>query len=78
MAAKFEIRKDHAGEFPFHLKAPKGEIIAASQGYETRADEDRCPILVEKATLRSRSTRRVARQGIPRFPLTKVSGTTAR
>ena len=37
MAAKFEISKDHAGKFRFHLKAPNGEIIAASQGYETKA-----------------------------------------
>jgi uncharacterized protein YegP (UPF0339 family) len=35
MAAKFEISKDHAGKFRFHLKAANGEIIAASQGYET-------------------------------------------
>ncbi|WP_422590941.1 YegP family protein [Mycobacterium sp.] len=32
MAAKFEISKDHAGKFRFHLKAPNGDIIAASQG----------------------------------------------
>ena len=31
MAAKFEVSKDHAGKFRFHLKAPNGEIIAASQ-----------------------------------------------
>jgi uncharacterized protein len=31
MAAKFEITKDKAGKFRFHLKAPNGEIIAASQ-----------------------------------------------
>ena len=30
MAAKFEISKDHAGKFRFHLKAPNGEIIAAT------------------------------------------------
>jgi hypothetical protein len=30
MAAKFEISKDHAGKFRFHLRAPNGEIIAAS------------------------------------------------
>ena len=35
MAAKFKIRKDDAGKFRFHLKAPNGEIIAASRGYET-------------------------------------------
>ncbi|WP_329521083.1 YegP family protein [Spirillospora sp. NBC_01491] len=36
MAAKFEIFKDHASEFRFRLKAPNGEIIAASQGYTTK------------------------------------------
>lgn len=36
MAAKFEISKDKAGKFQFHLKAANGEIIAASQGYETK------------------------------------------
>jgi uncharacterized protein YegP (UPF0339 family) len=41
MAAKFEITKDHAGKFRFHLKAPNGEIIAASQAYETRANAEK-------------------------------------
>jgi len=41
MAAKFEISKDHAGEFRFHLKAPNGEIITASQGYETKASAEK-------------------------------------
>jgi hypothetical protein len=42
MAAKFEIEKDHAaGKFRFHLKAPNGEIIAASQGYETKASAEK-------------------------------------
>jgi uncharacterized protein len=36
-AAKFEISKDHAGKYRFHPKGPEGEIIAASQGYETKA-----------------------------------------
>lgn len=36
MASKFEISKDHAGKFRFHLKAANGEIIAASQGCETK------------------------------------------
>jgi uncharacterized protein len=36
MAAKFEISKDKSGKFRFHLKAANGEIIAASQGYETK------------------------------------------
>jgi uncharacterized protein YegP (UPF0339 family) len=39
MAAKFEISKDHAGKFRFHLT--NGEIIAASQGYETKANAEK-------------------------------------
>jgi uncharacterized protein YegP (UPF0339 family) len=41
MAAKFEITKDKAGKFRFHLKARNGEIIAASQGYETKASAEK-------------------------------------
>jgi uncharacterized protein len=41
MAAKFEITKDKAGKFRFHLKAPNGEIIAASQGYETKTSAEK-------------------------------------
>ena len=37
MAAKFEISKDKSGKFRFHLKAANGEIIAASQAYDTKA-----------------------------------------
>jgi uncharacterized protein len=36
MAGKFEITKDHAGKYRFHLKAANGEIIAQSQGYGTK------------------------------------------
>lgn len=36
-AAKFELFKDTAGKFRFHLKAANGEIIAASQGYTSKA-----------------------------------------
>ena len=41
MAAKFELSKDHAGKYRFHLKAANGEIIAASQGYETKANAEK-------------------------------------
>jgi uncharacterized protein len=41
MPAKFEVSKGHAGKFRFHLKAPNGEIIAASQGYETKANAEK-------------------------------------
>lgn len=36
MAAKFELFTDKAGKFRFHLKAANGEIIAASQAYESK------------------------------------------
>jgi uncharacterized protein YegP (UPF0339 family) len=49
-AGKFEISKDKAGKFRWHLKAANGEIIAASQGYETKAS-------AKKASNRSRRTR---------------------
>ena len=41
MAGKFEISKEKSGKFRFHLKAANGEIIAASQGYETRASAEK-------------------------------------
>lgn len=34
---KYEVFKDKAGEFRFHLKAENGEIIAASEGYKAKA-----------------------------------------
>jgi len=40
MAGKFEISKDKAGKYRFHLKAPNGEIIAASQGYDIKASAE--------------------------------------
>ena len=37
MSGKFEVYKDKAGEFRFRLKAGNGEIIAAGEGYKTKA-----------------------------------------
>jgi uncharacterized protein YegP (UPF0339 family) len=37
MAAKFEIFIDRKKQYRFHLKASNGEIIAASEAYETKA-----------------------------------------
>jgi len=34
---KFEVYEDKSGEFRFRLKATNGEIIAASEGYKTKA-----------------------------------------
>ena len=34
---KFEMYTDKAGEFRFRLKARNGEVIAASEGYKTKA-----------------------------------------
>jgi uncharacterized protein YegP (UPF0339 family) len=36
MAAKFKIFKNKAGQYQFHLKAPNGEIIAASEAYTSK------------------------------------------
>jgi hypothetical protein len=33
---KFEVYIDKAGEYRFRLKAPNGEIIAASEGYKVK------------------------------------------
>jgi len=33
MAYKFEIKKDKAGKFRFHMMAPNGQIMFQSQGY---------------------------------------------
>jgi len=33
---KYQIFKDAAEKYRFHLKASNGEIIAASEGYETK------------------------------------------
>lgn len=35
--AQFEIFKDAAGEYRFRLRAPNGEIIAASEGYTQKS-----------------------------------------
>lgn len=34
---KYEVYNDKAGDFRFRLKAMNGEIIAASQGYKSKA-----------------------------------------
>jgi uncharacterized protein YegP (UPF0339 family) len=36
MPAKFEIKKDKAGKFRFNLIAANGEVIASSEGYESK------------------------------------------
>lgn len=35
--ARFEIYEDRAGEFRFRLVAPNNEIVATSEGYDTKA-----------------------------------------
>ncbi|KMO84771.1 hypothetical protein MCHUDSM44219_00395 [Mycolicibacterium chubuense] len=37
MAGKFEITKDRAGKYRFRLDAGNGEIITASEAYDTKA-----------------------------------------
>ena len=36
MAGTFEVDKDAAGKYRFRLKATNGQVIAASQGYESK------------------------------------------
>ncbi len=36
MAAQFEIFKNAKGEFQFRLKAGNGEVIAMSEGYNSK------------------------------------------
>jgi hypothetical protein len=45
----FEISKDKAGKFRLHLKAANGEIIAASQAYEKKANAEKGIQAVKKA-----------------------------
>jgi uncharacterized protein len=35
---RFEVFKDKGGKHHFHLKAPNGEIIVASQAYASKAN----------------------------------------
>jgi uncharacterized protein len=37
MAGKFELYSDKSGKYRFRLKASNGQIIAASEAYETKA-----------------------------------------
>jgi hypothetical protein len=48
-AGKFEISKDKAGKFRWHPKAANGEIIAASQAYEKKANAEKGIEAVKKA-----------------------------
>jgi uncharacterized protein len=49
-AARFEITRDKAGKYRFHLKAGNGEIIVASQAYERKANAEKGIRAVKKAT----------------------------
>jgi uncharacterized protein YegP (UPF0339 family) len=51
IAGGFEISKDKAGKFRWHLKAANGEIIAASQGYEKKANAEKGIQAVKKAAV---------------------------
>jgi len=37
MPAEFELYKDAQGEFRFRLQADNNEVVAASEGYATKA-----------------------------------------
>jgi uncharacterized protein YegP (UPF0339 family) len=49
MAGRFEIYRDQGGRYRFCLKASDGEIVAASEGYRTKADAERGVKAAQKA-----------------------------
>jgi uncharacterized protein YegP (UPF0339 family) len=49
-AARFEITRDEAGKYRFHLRAGNGEIVAASQEYARKANAEKGIQAVKKAT----------------------------
>jgi hypothetical protein len=49
-AARFEIAKDKAGKYRFHLRAGNGEIVAASQAYARKANAEKGIQAVKNAT----------------------------
>ena len=67
MAARFELFKDTDGQFRFHLKAANGQIIAASEGYKTRAGATAAP--ATPATKKQSLTNSVKRLRVGRTAL---------
>lgn len=49
MAGKFEVYEDKGGKFRFRLKASNGQIVAAGQGYESKAAAKKGCESVQKA-----------------------------
>jgi uncharacterized protein YegP (UPF0339 family) len=49
-AAGFEISKDKAGKYRFESRAGNGEIIVASETYQTKANAEKGIQAVRKAT----------------------------
>jgi uncharacterized protein len=64
MASKFEIKKAKDGEFYFHLKAPNGQVILASEKYERKASAvDGIQSVKKNATDDNRYERKEAKNG---------------
>ena len=57
MAAKFETFNDKGGKYHFHLKAPNGEIIVASQGMTTKANAHKGIDAIKKHAVRRKGGR---------------------
>lgn len=52
MSSKFEVFQDAAGEWRWRLKVSNGQIVAAGEGYKTRAGAKRgCEALQRAAKL---------------------------
>lgn len=49
MAGTFEIYTDKADKYRFRLKAANGEVVAASEAYETKAAAEKGAEAVQRA-----------------------------
>jgi hypothetical protein len=50
---RFEIYKDNTGKYRWRLRAPNGEIIAASEAYESKDGAEKGIEIVKKAARNS-------------------------
>jgi uncharacterized protein YegP (UPF0339 family) len=75
MAAKFELKKTHNGQFYFHLKTGDGEIILSSEMFATKGDvEDEIESAKTNAPKNNRYERKTSIDGDSYFVLKAADG----
>lgn len=75
MPAKFTLRRSTNGQFYFNLKAGNGEIILASETYQSKAGaENGVQSVRTNAPIDSRYERKTASNGQPYFVLKAANG----